>query len=360
MGSIQRGHENATELRLDYEDLGAGELVIVIRGLPNTDYDSFALDADGLRVASATGSNGSGRQGPPPSALIEVAEAINGAIGYRPDLYTSLVLAAWRGQEARALELIAATIQDATEEDGGRAAALAEYATALLHNGLCRYECAVAAAQRACADENRGPFAWALAELVEASARSGNLDLAAATLKRIEARTSVCASEWALGIQAQSRALLAEREEADVRFQEALVRFGNIRADLPLARAQLLYGECLRRDNRRVDARDQLRPAYEMFSRIGANGFAERARRELVATGETVRKRTVETRADLTPQEAQIARLARDGLSNPEIGAQLFISPRTVQYHLRKVFQKLDITSRNQLGRLPASRLSSA
>ena len=360
MSSIERGDENATELRLDYEDLGAGELVIVIRGLPNTDYDSSAADADLLRIASATGSNGSGRQGPPPSALIEEAETINEATAYAPVFFTSLLLAAWRGQEARALELIAAMIEDATAEDERRATALAEYARAVLYNGLCRYECAVAAAHRACAAENRGPYAWALAELVETSARSGKLDVAAAALKRIEAQTSGCASDWALGIQAQSRALLAEPEEADVRFQEALVRFGNSGTDLHLARAQLLYGECLRRENRRVDARDQLRPAYEMFSHIGADGFAERTRRELVATGETARKRTVETRGDLTAQEAHVARLARDGLSNPEIGAQLFISPRTVQYHLRKVFRKLDITSRNQLGGLPASRLSPA
>jgi len=153
--------------------------------------------------------------------------------------------------------------------------------------------------------------------------------------------------------------LLTDGPSAEPLYKEAVMRLADGRLAPHLARAQLVYGEWLRRENRRLDARQQLRAAHDTFSRIGAEGFAERARRELSATGETARRRTDDTRGVLTAQEAQIARLARDGLSNPEIGAQLFISPRTVQYHLRKVFQKLDITSRNQLGRLPASRLTS-
>jgi DNA-binding CsgD family transcriptional regulator len=159
---------------------------------------------------------------------------------------------------------------------------------------------------------------------------------------------------------AGSRALLSDAPDAERLHLEAVERLARTRGLVHLARARLLYGEWLRRENRRVDARQQLRTAYELFSGIGADGFADRARHELLATGETVRRRTEDTRGVLTPQEAHIARLARDGLSNPEIGAQLFISPRTVQYHLRKVFLKLEINSRNQLGRLPAGSLTSA
>jgi DNA-binding CsgD family transcriptional regulator len=191
---------------------------------------------------------------------------------------------------------------------------------------------------------------------VEACARCGRLDAAAGALQRIEQRTQSSATDWALGIQARSRALLAKREAAEIRFLEALGRFGNGDASLHLARVQLLYGEWLRRENRRVDARDQLRSAHEMLSRMGANGFAERARRELSATGETARKRTVETRDKLTAQEAEVARLAAEGYTNPEIGGQLFISPRTVEYHLHKTFLKLGIRSRRDLpSALPAA-----
>ena len=354
MSSIPRSEENGSELSLDYEDLGAGQLVIVIRGLPNA--DAFAADAGMPRISPAAGSNGSARPGPPPSALIAEAEAIHETTRYRPDLYTSLVLAAWRGQEARALELIAVTIEDATPEDAGCASAIADYARAVLYNGLARYELAAEAARRACENEDGAPIAWALAELVEAAVRSGSFDAAAAAQRRIDERTQVAASNWALGIQAQSRALIADSRHADTCFRQALARFGDSGADLQLARAQLLYGEWLRRERRRADARDHLRAAYDMFIGIGASGFGERARRELAATGETVRQRTFETRDELTAQEAEVARLAANGHTNPEIGTQLFISPRTVQYHLRKVFRKLAISSRRELvGALPPS-----
>ncbi len=184
-------------------------------------------------------------------------------------------------------------------------------------------------------------------------------ELAATALERLSERTRASGTDWALGLEARSRALLTAGPSAEPLYEEAVERLANGRLAPHLARAQLVYGEWLRRVNRRLDAREQLRVAHDTFSRIGAEGFAERARRELSATGETARRRT-DTRSVLTAQEAQIARLAREGLSNPEIGTQLFISPRTVQYHLHKVFQKLDITSRNQLGRLPASHLTSA
>jgi DNA-binding CsgD family transcriptional regulator len=192
-------------------------------------------------------------------------------------------------------------------------------------------------------------FAWNLVELIEAGARSGATEAASAALDRLSERTQASGTDWALGIEAGSRALLSDGAVAEPRYREAIERLARSRGQVHLARARLLYGEWLRREQRRVDAREQLRAAHEMFTAMGAEGFAERARVELLATGETVRKRTVETRDDLTAQEAQIARLARDGRTNPEIGAQLFISPRTVEWHLRNVFTKLGIQSRREL-----------
>jgi DNA-binding CsgD family transcriptional regulator len=283
------------------------------------------------------------------SALIEEADAISEATGNAPLAYTSLLLAAWRGQEDQASQLIAADVRDANARGEGRAIGLAEYATAVLYNGLGRYEDARAAAQLACEHDDLGFFAWALVELVEAATRSGIRDVATTALGRLEERTRVVGTDWALGIQARSCALLSEDKEADVLYREAIERLGRSRIVVHGARAHLLYGEWLRRANRRVDSREQLRTAYEMFSRIGAEAFAERARRELLTTGETVRRLTTETRDTLTHQERQIARLAADGNTNPEIGAQLFISPRTVEYHLRKVFTKLGVSSRKEL-----------
>jgi ATP/maltotriose-dependent transcriptional regulator MalT len=186
-------------------------------------------------------------------------------------------------------------------------------------------------------------------ELVEAAARTGNTDAAAGALQRLAETTQPGGNDLALGIEARCRALLSEGETAERLYQEAIDRLGRTRLRPDLARAHLLYGEWLRREGRRVDAREQLRAACQMMEAIGMEAFAERARRELLATGEKVRKRSPETRDELTPQEEQIARLARDGLSNPEIGAQLFVSARTVEWHLRNVFTKLDLTSRRQL-----------
>jgi len=291
------------------------------------------------------------------AALISEADAINEATGNAPLSYTSLVLLAWRGEEAVGLPAIESALQDATAKGQGRAIGLAHYANAVLNAGLGRYQEALSAAQRSCAHEDLGFFGWALIELIEAGTRTGHQEAAVEAFGQLEERTRASGTDWALGVEARSRALLSEDDAAEPLYREAIERLGRSRIVVHLARAQLVYGEWLRRGQRRVDAREQLRTAHETFSRIGAEAFAERARRELEATGETARRRTVESRDALTPQEAQIARLARDGLSNPEIGAQLFISPRTVQYHLHKVFAKLDIASRNQLGRLAVSRL---
>ena len=287
------------------------------------------------------------------AALIEEADALTQATGNAPLSYTSLVLVAWRGQPASALELIRAAIESARDSGEGRALGLAEYATAVLFNGLGRYEDAVAAARRASEHDDLGLYAWALIELIEAAARCGRPELAADALGRLDERTGAAGTDWALGIEARARALLSDGPAAEALYREAVERLAGTRITVHLARAQLLYGEWLRREKRRADARRQLRAAHEMFSGIGAEAFAERSRRELLATGETIRKRTVETLGDLTAQEAQIAALAGDGHTNPEIGDRLFISPRTVEYHLHKVFAKLGIRSRNELGDMP-------
>ena len=363
MSSIATRPENPTELRLDYKDIVAGQLVIVIHGLPPTDERdaSARTRAVGLRAISRSWSRHGRSPRSPSSPLIDEAEAITNATAYTHALFTPLLLAAWKGQEALTLELVAATIEDATEDDARVATALTDYATSVLYNGLGRYQDAVVAAQRACAQEKLDLSSWAGVELVEAAARLGSeRGFATDALRHLDDRRRADGTDWALGAWARSAALLRDGTAAEALYREAIERFAAGRVAVHLSRAQLLYGEWLRRENRRVDAREQLRAAHDTFSGMAAEAFAERARRELLATGETARRRTDDTRDVLTPQEAQIARLARDGFSNPEIGSQLFISPRTVQYHLRKVFRKLDISSRNHLGRIPPSRLSAA
>jgi DNA-binding CsgD family transcriptional regulator len=230
----------------------------------------------------------------------------------------------------------------------------------VLYNGLGRYREALAAAQCASEQDDLGLYGWALIELVEAAVRSREPELAADALERLAERTDLSGTDWALGIEARSRALLDEGQGAEDLYLEASERLGRCRIKVHLARAHLLYGEWLRRENRRIDARETLRTAYEVFSTMGAEAFAERAARELLATGEKARKRTADTRGQLTAQETQIAELAREGNSNPEIGAQLFISPRTVEYHLHKVFTKLEISSRNELQRVLPSEAREA
>jgi DNA-binding CsgD family transcriptional regulator len=267
------------------------------------------------------------------------------------------VLGGLRGREAEAATVIDGTIHDATVGGQGTAVQYAHWARSMLLNGLGRYQEALAAAQEA-SDDTPELFvsAWALSELIEAAVRSEDTARARGALERLAEATSAAETDWALGIAARSRALLSEGETADRLYQEAIERLGRTRLRPELARAHLLYGEWLRRNGRRVDARAQLRAAHEQFTSIGMEAFAERARKELLATGERLRKRTVETRDDLTAQERQIALLASDGLSNPEIGARLFLSPRTVEWHLRKVFTKLGVRSRRELANaLPSS-----
>jgi DNA-binding CsgD family transcriptional regulator len=231
----------------------------------------------------------------------------------------------------------------------GRTIGLAENARAVLFNGLGRYDDALAAARRACGFDDLGLYGRCLVERVEAGVRCGAVDDAAKTLEELERRALAAGTDWALGALARSRALLSEDSAAEPLYREAIERLERTRMAAHLARAHLVYGEWLRRQNRRVDAREQLRRAYDMLDGMGAAAFAERARRELSATGETVRKRSVDTSDALTPQEAQIARLVAEGATNPEVGSRLFISPRTVEYHLSKVFVKLGIKSRREL-----------
>jgi DNA-binding CsgD family transcriptional regulator len=281
------------------------------------------------------------------ASLIAEADGVTEATGTLVAPYGALVLAGLQGREAEAATLIDATIHDATAGGQGTAVQYARWARAVLLNGLGRYQEALAVAQEA-SDDTPELFvsAWALSELIEAAARSEDTPRARGALDRLAEATSAAETDWGLGIAARSRALLSEGETAERLYQEAIERLGRTRLRPELARAHLLYGEWLRREGRRVDAREQLRIAHEMLAGMGMDAFAERARRELQATGEKLRKRTVETRDELTPQERQIAGLARDGLSNPEIGARLFLSPRTVEWHLKKVFTKLRISSR--------------
>jgi DNA-binding CsgD family transcriptional regulator/tetratricopeptide (TPR) repeat protein len=263
--------------------------------------------------------------------------------------YLPLLLAAWRGREATVLELVEAMTRGAHSRGEGCAITVAEYATAVLYNGLGRYELALPAARSAIASADVVTSSWALQELVEAAARSGLVDVARAAVDRLAEHTGASGTDWATGTEARARALVAEGPAAEDLHRRAVDLLGRTRMAAQLARARLSYGEWLRREGRRVDAREQLRDAHEAFAAMGADGFAERARHELLATGEKVRRRTGEARDELTPQEEHIVRLALKGRTNPEIGAELFISPRTVEWHLRKVFAKLGVSSRKDL-----------
>ncbi|MGD9995999.1 MAG: AAA family ATPase [Ilumatobacteraceae bacterium] len=283
------------------------------------------------------------------SSLLDEADSINDAIGGAPLRATAVVLLAWRGDEEHLSSVLAAGVPNALERGEGRAIGLQGFVKALLYNGLGRYHDALVAAQEACEFDDVGVTGFGLVELVEAAVREGADDLAAQGLRRLEQRAGAAGTEWALGMLARSRALVSTGDEADSLYRESIDRLARCRIAVHLARAHLLYGEWLRREQRRVDARDHLRTAYEMLHRFGVDAFAERARRELVATGETARERVSGVQHALTPQEAQIARLAADGHTNPEIGSELFISPRTVEYHLSKVFTKLGLRTRREL-----------
>jgi len=284
------------------------------------------------------------------TALIAEADAIRAATGARAVPCTAMLIAALRGGQAEAGPLIEATIAEAEACGQGIAVAYAHWTAAILHNGLGRYQQALTAARQASEDATALPISmWALPELVEAAARAGDAAIARNALKQLTETTQPCGTDSALGIEARCRALLNHGAHANTLYREAIDRLSRTQLRPELARAHLLYGEWLRRGGRRVQARQQLRTAYDLLAAIGMDGFAERARRELIATGETVRKRSLETVTTLTAQEALIARLARDGRTNPEIGAQLFLSGRTVEWHLRKIFTKLGISSRRDL-----------
>jgi DNA-binding CsgD family transcriptional regulator len=282
--------------------------------------------------------------------VIGEADAVTEATGTRIAPYGAMLLTALRGREAEARPLIDATIREATAGGEGLAIQYAQWTTAVLYNGLGRYEDALAAARHA-TDVTPELFVavWALPELIEAAVRSGNADLGPAALERLVASAEASATDWGLGIVARSRALLSEGEAAESSYAEAIDRLSRTQLAPELARAHLLYGEWLRREQRRVDARAQLRTAHDLLASMGAYGFADRASHELLATGAKVRKRVDETRDELTAQEELIAQLARDGRTNSQIGTELFLSPRTVEWHLKKVFTKLGISSRMAL-----------
>jgi DNA-binding CsgD family transcriptional regulator len=290
--------------------------------------------------------------------LREENRLIAEATGNPPTGYTEMMLAAWQGREQEASRQIEATIQEATARGAGRTAGFAACARAVLSNGLGRYDAARDAAWEVFQRDHLALGRLAVAELAEAAARTGSVALVQAALDWLSERTRVTPTEWALGIEARVRALRTDGEGAGSFYQESIELLGRTPIRAELARSHLLYGEWLRRQGRRTDAREQLRTAHRMLDAMGMGGFAERARRELLATGERARQRTVPAAhadgasAALTAQETEVARLARDGLSNPEIGARLFISPRTAQYHLSNVFIKLSISSRNQLDRV--------
>ncbi len=283
------------------------------------------------------------------AALIEESDAITAATGNAPMRYAALFLAAWRGEETPARQLIEETISDARARGEGRVLGMAGYVTAVLNNGLGRYPAALTGARLACQHDDLGYFNWSLAELVEAGVRAGAAEEAATAFRQLEERTRASGTDWALGVLARSKALLSDGQDAEPHYREAIERLEREQIVIHLARAHLLYGEWLRRVNRRQDGREHLRVAHQTFSRIGAEAFAERARGELLATGETVRKRTAGVQDVLTAQEKQIVRLAAERHSNPEIASQLFISPRTVEYHLHNVFAKLGVNSRREL-----------
>jgi ATP/maltotriose-dependent transcriptional regulator MalT len=303
---------------------------------------SIALNGRG-QVATHCGDFGTA------TTLAAEKDIVNEVTGIRLAATCDLLLAGYRGRPAEAEPLFAATTEESTARGEGFAVQMSSWSAAVLHNGLGHYTEALAAAEPA-TEETYHPLSrqLVLPELVEAAVRTGRADLAGQALERLSA-TALEGSDWAKGLEARSRALVSEGPAAEQCYAEAIVRLGRTPLRPELARAHLLYGEWLRRENRRLDARHQLHAAHDLLAQIGAGAFAERARRELLATGEKARKREVGTHAQLTSQEEHIVGLARDGRTNPEIAAEMFISTRTVEWHLRKVFAKLGITSRRDL-----------
>lgn len=290
------------------------------------------------------------------AALADEVAALTDAIGVRHAPMGTLLLEALRGDEPHSSTFIETAIDLASARGEGTAVRIGRWSSAVVANGLGRYEQALSMALQA-TDGALEFFItpWVLPEVVEAAVRTGNDTVAAGAIERLRGSTEHSDNDWALGILARGLALVSKGAVAERHHREAVERLGHTALRPEHARSHLLYGEWLRREGRRIDAREELGAAHEMFSTIGMQAFAGRARRELLATGATVRRQTAETRDELTSQERQVAQLAREGLSNPAIGARLFISPRTVQYHLRKVFTKLDIKSRNELHRVLGS-----
>jgi DNA-binding CsgD family transcriptional regulator len=291
------------------------------------------------------------------ASLVDERQAVAEAIGSNLVPYAAMGLAALSGRQTEAAALIESALKDVTSRGEGIGIAVAQWANAVLNNSLGNYSEAMAAAQHALNDQRfpdawyPGAVAWAAIEFIEAAARSGLIEAATETFSWVAVMTGASHTDWGIGLEARLRALISGPEHAEPYFREAIDRLGRTRMRTELARARLLYGEWLRRQRRRLDAREQLRAALEMFSAMGAEGFANRARRELNATGETARRSSAPTISRLTAREVQIARMAREGHTNPEIGIRLFLSPRTVEYHLGNAFAKLGITSRHELGR---------
>ncbi|WP_372349540.1 AAA family ATPase [Streptomyces sp. KL116D] len=285
------------------------------------------------------------------ATLIDEADSIMEVTGHSPMSYPAMLLMSWSG-DPRAETVISGGIEEASAWGEGRAIGLGHFLLTVLYNGFGRYQEALDHGRQAMEFEDVSVVGFAYAEVVEAAVRSGVPEAAGAALRGLEERAAASGTDWALGVLARSKALLSEGPAADLLYRESVERLGRSRVVVQLARTHLVYGEWLRRENRRVDAREHLRRAHEMLQGFGASSFAERARRELLATGETVRPRQIavdDLRGALTAQEGQVARLAADGLTNSEIGAELFLSPRTVEWHLGKVFTKLDVKSRNKL-----------
>jgi DNA-binding CsgD family transcriptional regulator len=288
-------------------------------------------------------------------ALVAEADAIREITGTHIAPYGAIFLAGLRGDELRLARLTESAVAAAGAGDQGAADTYAQWVAAMLYNGFGRYADALAAADRALEGAHLYVSMWALPEVVEAAARTGNPQVAIDALESLAQTSQAAGTEWGLGVEARSRALVTEGESAEACYREAVDRLGRTSLRPELARAHLLYGEWLRRESRRLDARVHLRTAHDIFQAVGMDAFAERARRELLATGETVRKRTAPAASSLTAQEVSVARLAVDGLTNSEIGARLFLSTRTVEWHLRKVFTKLGISSRRDLRHAPSA-----
>jgi DNA-binding CsgD family transcriptional regulator len=327
-----------------WDDLTARQLELARRAgafslLPVSLSDRLAVELFSGRIALAT-------------SLAAEAEAVVEATGSQLALRTAITMANWRGRDAEAVALTDARRQDVVQRGEGLWFRANDWGSAMRLNGLGRYDDALAAAERAAEDPHGlGLSIWTLIELIEAAVRAGKPQRAVGPLAQLAPIAEASGTDWALGSHARAAAMLADGAEAEALYQEAIERLSRIRTRgcETLARAHLLYGEWLRREGRRVDAREQLRLAHDLLAGMGMDAFAERARRELEATGETVRKRTVETLDELTPQEIQIAQRAAGGQTNQDIGAQLFLSPRTVEWHLHKVFGKLGISSRKEL-----------